>query len=59
MCAGEAEAELKRFSPYYRKQFSVARFSQVEDELEPNKEKISQLLKQKVAGSASLRLIPS
>ncbi|XP_037553800.1 protein Niban 1a [Nematolebias whitei] len=44
---GEAEAELKRFSPYYRKQFSVARFSQVEDELEPNKEKITQLLKQK------------
>ncbi|XP_017291275.1 protein Niban 1a [Kryptolebias marmoratus] len=44
---GEAEAELKAFSLYYRKQFSVARFSQLEDELEQNKQKISQLLKQK------------
>uniref|UniRef100_A0A3Q3AC69 Niban apoptosis regulator 1a n=1 Tax=Kryptolebias marmoratus TaxID=37003 RepID=A0A3Q3AC69_KRYMA len=42
-----AEAELKAFSLYYRKQFSVARFSQLEDELEQNKQKISQLLKQK------------
>uniref|UniRef100_A0A8P4G0Z8 Niban apoptosis regulator 1a n=1 Tax=Dicentrarchus labrax TaxID=13489 RepID=A0A8P4G0Z8_DICLA len=46
---GQAEAELKAFSPYYRKQFSVARFSQVEDDLEQNKEKITQLLKQRVA----------
>ncbi|XP_028259171.1 protein Niban-like [Parambassis ranga] len=43
----QAEAELRDFSPYYRKQFSVARFCQVEDELEPNKQKITQLLKQK------------
>ncbi|XP_047230572.1 protein Niban 1a [Girardinichthys multiradiatus] len=46
---GQAEAELKEFSPYYRKQFSVARFAQVEDELEQNKQKITQLLKQKEA----------
>ncbi|XP_041861741.1 protein Niban 1a [Melanotaenia boesemani] len=44
---GQAEAKLKEFSPYYRKQFSVARFAQVEDDLEQNKEKITQLLKQR------------
>uniref|UniRef100_A0A3Q3L6X6 Niban apoptosis regulator 1a n=1 Tax=Labrus bergylta TaxID=56723 RepID=A0A3Q3L6X6_9LABR len=41
----QAEAELKAFSPYYRKQFSVARFSQVEDDLEQQKEQTRQLLK--------------
>ncbi|XP_059197796.1 protein Niban 1a [Centropristis striata] len=46
---GEAEATLKEFSPYYRKQFSVTRFSQVEDDLEQHKEKITQLLQQKEA----------
>ncbi|XP_070816253.1 protein Niban 1a [Chaetodon trifascialis] len=46
---GQAEAELKDFSPYYRKQFSVARFSQVEDDLEQHKEKITQLLRQREA----------
>lgn len=46
---GQAEAELKGFSPYYRKQFSVSRFSQVEDDLEQHKEQITQLLKQKDA----------
>ncbi|KAK5869437.1 hypothetical protein PBY51_024153 [Eleginops maclovinus] len=46
---GQAETTLKEFSPYYRKQFSVARFSQVEDDLEQRKEKITQLLKQKGA----------
>ncbi|XP_034003200.1 protein Niban 1a isoform X1 [Trematomus bernacchii] len=46
---GQAETTLKEFSPYYRKQFSVARFSQVEDDLEQRKEKIMQLLKQKEA----------
>ncbi|CAK6977723.1 protein Niban 1a [Scomber scombrus] len=46
---GQAEAELKGFSPYYRKQFSVWRFSQVEDDLEQQKEMITQLLKQKEA----------
>lgn len=46
---GKAEAELKEFSTYYRKQFSVARLSQVEDDLEQNKEKITQLLKQREA----------
>ncbi|KAM7409391.1 hypothetical protein PAMA_001054 [Pampus argenteus] len=46
---GQAEAELKGFSPYYRKQFSVSRFSEVEDDLEQHKEKITQLLKQREA----------
>ncbi|XP_056233846.1 protein Niban 1a isoform X1 [Seriola aureovittata] len=46
---GQAEAELNEFSPYYRKQFSVAQFSQVEDDLEQHKEKITQLLKQREA----------
>uniref|UniRef100_A0A8C2XD13 Niban apoptosis regulator 1a n=1 Tax=Cyclopterus lumpus TaxID=8103 RepID=A0A8C2XD13_CYCLU len=45
--AGQAEAELKEFSPYYTKQFSLARFSEVEDDLEQHKEKITQLLKQR------------
>ncbi|XP_034562226.1 protein Niban 1a [Notolabrus celidotus] len=45
MGESQAEAELKEFSPYYRKQFSLARFSQVEDDLEQQKEKITQLLK--------------
>lgn len=46
--AGEAETELKDFSPYYRRQFSIARFLQVEDDLEQRKEKTTQLLMQKV-----------
>ncbi|KAM6922022.1 protein Niban 1a [Xenentodon cancila] len=46
---GQAESELKDFSPYYRKQFSVARFCQVEDDLEQNKQKITQLLQQRGA----------
>ncbi|XP_015247075.1 PREDICTED: protein Niban [Cyprinodon variegatus] len=46
---GQVEAELREFSPYYMKQFTVAWFAQVEDELEQNKEKITQLLKQKEA----------
>ncbi|XP_008279214.1 protein Niban [Stegastes partitus] len=46
---GQAEAELKEFSPYYTKQFSVAWFSQVEDDLEQHKQKITQLLKQREA----------
>lgn len=45
----QAAAELKEFSPYYRKQFSVVRFSQVEDDLEQQKEKITQLLQQREA----------
>lgn len=48
LAADQAEAVLKDFSPFFRRQFSVARFSQLEDDLEQNKEKITQLLKQKV-----------
>lgn len=48
LTAGQAEVELKDFSPYYRKQFSIARFSQVEDDLQQHKEKTTQLLKQRV-----------
>uniref|UniRef100_A0A669CB06 Niban apoptosis regulator 1a n=1 Tax=Oreochromis niloticus TaxID=8128 RepID=A0A669CB06_ORENI len=44
-----AEAVLEEFSPYYRKQFSVAQFSQVEDDVEQHKQKITQLLKQRAA----------
>ncbi|XP_031731895.1 protein Niban 1a isoform X1 [Anarrhichthys ocellatus] len=43
----QAEAELMEFSPYYKKQFSLARFSEVEDDLEQNKETITQLLIQR------------
>uniref|UniRef100_A0A3B3DMG0 Niban apoptosis regulator 1a n=1 Tax=Oryzias melastigma TaxID=30732 RepID=A0A3B3DMG0_ORYME len=44
----QVEAELREFGPYYRKQFSVAWFNKVEDDLEQNKQKITQLLKQRV-----------
>ncbi|XP_020510595.3 protein Niban 1a [Labrus bergylta] len=50
---GQAEAELKAFSPYYRKQFSVARFSQVEDDLEQQKEQTRQLLKHRDSPESS------
>ncbi|TNM87748.1 hypothetical protein fugu_005969 [Takifugu bimaculatus] len=46
---GQVQAELKDFSPYYRRQFSVARFLQVEDDLEQREQKITQLLLQKEA----------
>ncbi|KAJ7986250.1 hypothetical protein DPEC_G00338000 [Dallia pectoralis] len=42
-----AEATLKEFSPHYRRQHPVAFFSHVCDELEQQKEKKTQLLKQK------------
>uniref|UniRef100_A0A3B3C9T3 Niban apoptosis regulator 1a n=1 Tax=Oryzias melastigma TaxID=30732 RepID=A0A3B3C9T3_ORYME len=45
----QVEAELREFGPYYRKQFSVAWFNKVEDDLEQNKQKITQLLKQRAA----------
>nr|XP_057929385.1 protein Niban 1a isoform X4 [Doryrhamphus excisus] len=43
----QAQAELKAFSPHYRKQFSVAWFSQLESNLEPQKEQMVHLLKQR------------
>ncbi|CAL8306654.1 unnamed protein product [Lota lota] len=48
----QVESELKAFSPYYRKQYSVTHFSRVEDELEQNKQKTTQLLKQREAPEA-------
>ncbi|KAF7649168.1 hypothetical protein LDENG_00146050 [Lucifuga dentata] len=36
---GEVETALRRFTPYYRKQFSVCRFCLLEDELERNEHK--------------------
>uniref|UniRef100_M3ZTD0 Niban apoptosis regulator 1a n=1 Tax=Xiphophorus maculatus TaxID=8083 RepID=M3ZTD0_XIPMA len=53
---GQAQAELNDFAPYYRKQFSVARFAQVEDELEQNQQQITQLLKQKEAPEEAIVL---
>ncbi|XP_014896718.1 protein Niban 1a [Poecilia latipinna] len=53
---GQAEAELSDFAPYYRKQFSVARFAQVEDELQQNKQQITQLLEQKKAPEEAIVL---
>ncbi|XP_029989059.1 protein Niban isoform X2 [Sphaeramia orbicularis] len=46
---GQVEAELKAFSPFYRTQFSVTRFRQLEEDLEQNKDQITQLLKQRDA----------
>ncbi|KAK7879675.1 hypothetical protein WMY93_033611 [Mugilogobius chulae] len=42
---GEAEAELRRFAPFYRKQFCVARFNEVQSEQQ--QEQTLQLLRQK------------
>ncbi|MBN3302326.1 NIBAN protein, partial [Amia calva] len=44
---GRAEAELKNFSPHYRRQYSVAFFSQLHDEVEQHKTAQTQLLKQR------------
>lgn len=44
---GEAEAELSRFAPFYRKQFSVARFSQAQNDLEQQQQTTTGLLKQR------------
>ncbi|XP_035390306.1 protein Niban 1 isoform X2 [Electrophorus electricus] len=49
---GRTEAELKNFSPHYRSQYSVAFFSQVQDEVEQQQTGQTQLLKQKEAGQA-------
>lgn len=59
LAAGQAEAELKDFSPYFKGQYSAARFAQVEEDLEPNKEKIRQLLKQKVCDPTLSRCLSS
>ncbi|XP_075993614.1 protein Niban 1-like [Genypterus blacodes] len=40
----ETEAELQHFAPYYRKQFSVARFCELGDEVEHQDHKVTQLL---------------
>lgn len=56
--ADKAEAELQNFSPYYRGQYSAARFAQVEEDLEPRKEKITQLLQQKVPGLLNVVVWP-
>ncbi|KAK2835029.1 hypothetical protein Q5P01_015513 [Channa striata] len=45
----QTEADLQEFRPYFRKQFSLARFSQVQDDLEQQKEKITRLLQQREA----------
>ncbi|XP_067370046.1 protein Niban 1a isoform X2 [Channa argus] len=52
----QAEADLQEFSTYFRKQFSVARFSQVQDDLEQHKEKITQLLQQREAPEEAVLL---
>ncbi|XP_030626730.1 protein Niban 1a [Chanos chanos] len=41
------DAELKKFSPVYRKQFSLAYLAQVQDEMQQHEEKRTQLLKQR------------
>ncbi|XP_072290441.1 protein Niban 1-like, partial [Eucyclogobius newberryi] len=44
---GEAEAELQRFSPFYRKQFCVSRFCQAQNDMEQQQEQTTQLLRQR------------
>ncbi|XP_036410282.1 protein Niban 1-like [Megalops cyprinoides] len=46
---GRTEAELKNFSPHYRRQYSVAFFSQLQEEVEQHRTGHTQLLKQREA----------
>ncbi|XP_067086696.1 protein Niban 1a [Osmerus mordax] len=46
---GRAEADLQEFSPHYRRQYSVASFSKVQEELQQGKTKITHLLLQRAA----------
>ncbi|XP_689912.4 protein Niban 1 [Danio rerio] len=50
---GRTEAELKNFSPHYRRQSCVAFFCHLKDEVEQHRAAQSQLLKQKVPPEAS------
>ncbi|XP_061749248.1 protein Niban 1-like isoform X3 [Nerophis ophidion] len=49
----QAKAELKEFSPYYRKQFSVEWFSQLQYELQQQKEEMVHLLQQRESPAGS------
>ncbi|XP_036376735.1 protein Niban 1a [Megalops cyprinoides] len=44
---GRADAELESFSPFYRRQYLVAFFSKLQDEVEQHKPRQTQLLKQR------------
>ncbi|KAG7487566.1 hypothetical protein MATL_G00024960 [Megalops atlanticus] len=44
---GRADAELESFSPYYRRQYLMAFFSKLQDEVEQHKPRQTQLLKQR------------
>ncbi|KAK3531213.1 hypothetical protein QTP70_015247 [Hemibagrus guttatus] len=50
---GRTEAELNNFSPHYKRQYCVALFSQVQDEVEQQQTVNTQLLKQKEPPQAS------
>ncbi|XP_029105882.1 protein Niban-like isoform X1 [Scleropages formosus] len=50
---GRTEAELKNFSPHYRRQYLVAFFSQLQDEVEQHKTSQPQLLKRRVPSEDS------
>ncbi|KAG9264772.1 protein Niban [Astyanax mexicanus] len=50
---GRTEAELKNFSPHYRRQYCVAFFSQLHDEVEQHRTGPTQLLKHKEPSQAS------
>ncbi|XP_072547509.1 protein Niban 1 [Salminus brasiliensis] len=50
---GRTEAELKNFSPHYRRQYCVALFSQLQDEVEQHRTGQTQLLKQKESPQGS------
>lgn len=48
MSPGKTEAAVKNFSPYYRRQYSVAFCNHVRSEVEQHRDVTSQLLKTKV-----------
>uniref|UniRef100_A0A672SY75 Protein Niban-like n=1 Tax=Sinocyclocheilus grahami TaxID=75366 RepID=A0A672SY75_SINGR len=53
VCAGRTEAELKNFSPHYRRQSCIAFFCHLKDEVEQHRAGQAQLLKQKEPLQAS------
>uniref|UniRef100_A0A8B9JRF8 Niban apoptosis regulator 1a n=1 Tax=Astyanax mexicanus TaxID=7994 RepID=A0A8B9JRF8_ASTMX len=48
---GRAQAELKNFAPFYKKQYTLAYLSHIHEELVQRKEQHTQLLKQRVRDS--------
>uniref|UniRef100_A0A3B1K6H3 Niban apoptosis regulator 1a n=1 Tax=Astyanax mexicanus TaxID=7994 RepID=A0A3B1K6H3_ASTMX len=51
---GRAQAELKNFAPFYKKQYTLAYLSHIHEELVQRKEQHTQLLKQRPPGAGNV-----